>query len=521
MGCIGGRQLGQAIQQAYGRGQTDYTMEPLAYYSGGKPVGLVKPNDGVIFCCRRGEREIELTEAFTQADFPHFEREELPGLDFVILTMYHEKFMYLPIAFAPQKTQGTLAEALAKAGKTQFHTAESEKFAHVTYFLNGGNNAPFDGERDVKIPSLKGVPFDTVPEMKLAEVVETAAGALEKGYDFVVVNFANGDVVGHTANAAAKVKCAHAVDGQLGVLIETAKRLGYVLFISADHGNIETLYTPEGKPHVAHTANPVEFFIIDPLAKQPPRPVSGILGDIAPTLLSAMHVAVPKEMTGKNLAPEYDFGSNRKTLLVILDGWGVGPADDTNPIYTAKTPVWDFLAAAYPHSQLAASGEAVGLQAGKPGNSEAGHGNIGAGRVVMQDDIRLDKAMRDGSFARNEVFLSTMDRLKDRGGALHLLTLLTKKSSHGSVDYPLELLQMAKRSGLSEVYVHIILDGRSTEPGSAPALLEWFEDQIAQIGVGVISGGIGRGLALDRDGNYGKIQKAYDLFVRGTGERYG
>ena len=149
----GGILLAQAVKAAYSRGQTDYSMEPLVRIgSDGKPVGLVQNGDAVIFCCRRGEREIELTEAFTELDFPHFEREPLNDLDFVILTLYHDKFKDLPVAFAPSKLDHTLGEILSKAGKSQMRCSESEKFAHVTFFLNRGNNQPYPGEVDVRIP---------------------------------------------------------------------------------------------------------------------------------------------------------------------------------------------------------------------------------------------------------------------------------------------------------------------------------------------------------------------------------
>jgi 2,3-bisphosphoglycerate-independent phosphoglycerate mutase len=146
--------------------------------------------------------------------------------------------------------------------------------------------------------------------------------------------------------------------------------------------------------------------------------------------------------------------------------------------------------------------------------------NIGAGRVILQDDVRLDRAMKDGSFYTNEVFLHTMDEVKARGSSLHLLALLTEKSSHGSIDYPLALLKMAKERGLENVYIHVIFDGRSTEPGSAPMLLEKLESQMAEIGLGQIVTGVGRGIALDRDGNYNKIKRAFDALVFGVGRAY-
>jgi 2,3-bisphosphoglycerate-independent phosphoglycerate mutase len=158
------------------------------------------------------------------------------------------------------------------------------------------------------------------------------------------------------------------------------------------------------------------------------------------------------------------------------------------------------------------------LVAGKAGNSEAGHMNIGAGRIVLQDDVRLDQAMKDGSFYKNEVFCRTIQDVKLRHANLHLIALLTEKSSHGSIDYPLALLKMAKTSGLENVYLHVIFDGRSTVPGSAPELLEKLEKQMNEIGLGQIVSGVGRGIALDRDGNYGKTKLAFDAFVSGVGK---
>jgi 2,3-bisphosphoglycerate-independent phosphoglycerate mutase len=206
-------------------------------------------------------------------------------------------------------------------------------------------------------------------------------------------------------------------------------------------------------------------------------------------------------------------------LLVILDGWGIGRQDETNPIFLAQTPIWDDLLAHAPISRLQAAGEAVGLQKGKAGNSEAGHMNMGAGRVILQDDVRLDQAMQDGTFYKNETLLRVIAEVRQRGTALHLIGLLTEKSSHGSIDYPLAILKMAKEAGLKNVYLHLIFDGRSTEPGSAPALLEKLQAQLDSIGIGQIATGVGRGIALDRDGNYAKTKRAFDLMVFGDGRK--
>jgi 2,3-bisphosphoglycerate-independent phosphoglycerate mutase len=224
-------------------------------------------------------------------------------------------------------------------------------------------------------------------------------------------------------------------------------------------------------------------------------------------------------MTGRNLISSSLPIKADQILLLILDGWGIGKDDTTNPIHLARTPVWDNLIQQYPLTPLQAAGEAVGLKAGKAGNSEAGHMNIGAGRVVLQDDVRLDTAMHDGSFYTNEVFLQTIEDVKSRHSRLHLIGLLSEKSSHGSIDYPLALLQMAKTHGLAEVFIHIIFDGRSTQPGSAPELLARIEERIAEIGVGKIVTGVGRGIALDRDRNYFKTKLAYDAMVYGIGKK--
>lgn len=515
----GAAALAEGVKDLYAEGQTDYSLEPLVLVDNkNQPLGRIADGDAVIFCCRRGEREIELTEAFTEMGFSHFQRPDFQNLKFVILTLYHEKFATLPVAFAPSKMKQTLAETVSLAGLRQLHTSESEKFAHVTFFFNGGNNQPFPGEDDVRIPSPKGVPFDQVPELSLPQVVDQVLKGIEKQYDFIVTNFANGDVIGHTSNKDAKIQCAALVDRWLGQTVDAARAAGYVTLITADHGNLEVMTNPDGTPHVAHTTNPVDFILVYPGTNANESLQDGKLADVAPTILSILGLDQPPMMDGATLAPGWSWGDKPRVLLIILDGWGVGPEDPTNPIFLTQTPNWDGLLKNHPSSCLLASGEAVGLQDGKPGNSEAGHINLGSGRVVLQDDVRLDKAMKDGSFFTNEVFLNTIEDVKQRGASLHLLGLLTEKSSHGSIDYPLSLLKMAKEHGLENVFLHVIFDGRSTAPGSAPALLEKLETQVAEIGVGSVVTGVGRGLALDRDGNYGKIKLAFDALVNGAGK---
>ncbi len=515
----GGAQLAEAVKKAYTLGQDDYHLEPMVLVEDGKPVGKISDGDAAIFCCRRGEREIELTEMFTEEGFDQVERRKLKDLDFVIMTMYHDKFKDLPIAFAPSHVVKPLAQVLSDAGKTQFHCAESEKFAHVTFFFNGGENTPFPGEDDVCIPSPKGIDFDQQPELSLPKVADTVMDALGK-YDFVVTNFANGDVIGHTQNTEAKIKACGYVSQYLDKVVNDALSKGYVVAVTADHGNIEKLYTAAGKPDGAHTTNLVPFIMIDPADRSPIKLRDGSLGDVSPTVLDVMGIPQPAEMTGKSLAEGKDWGKDRKMLLIICDGWGLGTGDDGDAIHLADTPYWDSLLAGESWSKLNASGEFVGLGSGKAGNSEAGHSNLGAGRCVMQDDVRLDAAVKDGSFQKNSIFLEAIQHAKKNNSALHLLAYLTYKSSHGCIDYPLSICEMAKAEGLEKVFLHIIFDGRSTEPGSAPALLAETDARLDAIGVGRIVDGVGRGVVLDRDKNYDKVKRAYDAMVEGTGIQY-
>lgn len=516
----GGEALAAAVRKLYAAGQTDYSLDPIVLIDRkGTPIGRVSDGDALVFCCRRGEREIQLTEAFTEPSFNRFLRPALSKLTFIPLTLYHEKFKDLPVAFAPSRLRGTLGEQIGRAGLRQLHVAESEKYAHITFFFNGGQNQPFPGEIDERVPSPKGVAFESVPELSLAEVAGVVRRGISQRYDFIAVNFANGDVIGHTSSRDSKVKCAALVDAHLKAVVETATQAGYVVFITADHGNLELMMNSDGSPHVAHTTNPVPFIAIDPRSRSPERPRDGRLADVAPTLLAAMGIPPAGEFLEPGLLPDHVWEGPHRVLLIILDGWGNGARDATNPIFVAPTPFWDRLITESPCSQLGAAGEDVGLRPGKAGNSEAGHMNLGAGCVVLQDDTRLERAMQDGSFQSNAILCGAVEGAKERGANLHLIGLLSEKSSHGSIEYPLAILRMARARGLRDVYIHLIFDGRSTAPGSAPELLQKLDAQVREIGVGRIVTGVGRGIALDRDGNYDKTRRAYEALVLGKGEQ--
>jgi 2,3-bisphosphoglycerate-independent phosphoglycerate mutase len=515
------------VEQLYRQEEHDYNMPPLvAVDEAGTPLGRIRDGDSVIFCCRRGEREIQLTRSFVDPDFSEHPVKPFKELTFVPMTLYHEDFSHLPVAFPPLEIKDTLGEVVSQHGLKQARIAESEKFAHVTHFFNGRSRGEFPGEVDVYIPSRKDVAPVDAPELRIEEVTQRTTDFLARGeHQLIVVNLANGDVIGHIDNRDANLHAAEVIDRCLGVLISSAQRNGYITTVTADHGVFEQMTTAQGKPSTAHTTNPVPFILVgEGYAPNQIKLRSGKLANVAPTLLEIMRLTKPKAMRCHSLirriAPvgERIDSHPNLMLLVILDGCGIGLRDESNPLFTASTPVLDHLNATCSLTRLKASGTAVGLLADKPGNSESGHMNIAAGRVVLQDDVRVERALKDGSWMRNPAFLHAIQAAQQNRGSLHLLALLSKKSSHGSMDYALQMLKLAQDRGMGRVFIHMIFDGRSTAPGSAPRLLVEFGMKMQRIGLGRIVTGIGRGYALDRDQNYqDRTRVAYEAMVYGKG----
>ncbi len=294
-----------AINDAYERGETDEFIKPIlmdnSCLSPEKGVGPVRDGDAVIFFNFRADRARELTRAFTEEGFSEFDVSGRPKLaGFVTMTRYDETFA-LPVAFAPMTLDRILGQVVSEAGLNQLRIAETEKYAHVTYFFNGGEEKPFRGEDRVLIPSPKEVAtYDQKPEMSAREVAQELVNRIEENdYALVVVNFANCDMVGHTGILEAAIKAVEVVDECVGLVTEKFREKDGAVIITADHGNAEIM-ADNGKPVTAHSTDPVPLYLVDDTRKDAALK-RGILADVAPTILEIMGLPIPVEMTGKVL----------------------------------------------------------------------------------------------------------------------------------------------------------------------------------------------------------------------------
>jgi len=292
-----------AVREAFARGETDEFIKPTVILEGDRPVATIDDGDAVVFFNFRADRARQLTRALTDPDFSGFQREKIPSLSyFVCFTLYDETFD-LPVAFPPEKLHRIWGEEVSRAGLTQLRIAETEKYAHVTYFFNGGEERTFPGEERKLIPSPREVPtYDLKPEMSAYGITEELIRRLrEKRYGLVVLNFANGDMVGHTGVLEAAIKAVRVVDECVGRVVRAFREThGGPVIVTADHGNCELMADENGHPHTAHTHNPVPFYLVDDRFRGR-RLRRGILADIAPTALHLMGIPVPEEMTGRVL----------------------------------------------------------------------------------------------------------------------------------------------------------------------------------------------------------------------------
>lgn len=307
-----------AVRAAYDRGETDEFVRPSVITgvaggsrgrirgSGGFPPGhsngRIRAGDGVIFFNFRADRARQITRALTEHDFNAFPRgTSLEPLYYTGMTRYDET-LEVPYAFPPLELRNTLGEYLSKQGLTQLRIAETEKYAHVTYFFNGGEEEPFPGEKRILIPSPRVATYDLQPEMSAYQVTDTLLAKLRgEPPDFIVLNYANPDMVGHTGVLLAAVRAVEVVDECLGKVLEAILDLGGAALVISDHGNVEVMRDQEtGQPHTAHTPNPVPCILVDD-RRRDARLRPGILGDVAPTLLEVIGLEKPEEMTGKSL----------------------------------------------------------------------------------------------------------------------------------------------------------------------------------------------------------------------------
>ncbi|GIZ14800.1 2,3-bisphosphoglycerate-independent phosphoglycerate mutase [Capnocytophaga catalasegens] len=285
----------KALQESYDAGVTDEFVEPIVMVgTNDKPLATIQPDDVVIFFNYRTDRGRELTQALSQQDFPEQGMKKLP-LYYVTMTNYDKNFVGIRVIYNNDNLTNTLGEVLSKAGKKQIRIAETEKYPHVTFFFSGGREEPFEGEKRLLCPSPKVATYDLKPEMSAYDIRDAIIPELKKQeVDFVCLNFANGDMVGHTGVLEAAVKACEAVDACTKAVIETGLDNGYTTLVIADHGNCEVMKNEDGSPNTAHTTNPVPFILVD---KDKIAVKDGILGDIAPTILKLMGVEQPEEMT--------------------------------------------------------------------------------------------------------------------------------------------------------------------------------------------------------------------------------
>ncbi|MCR4922331.1 MAG: 2,3-bisphosphoglycerate-independent phosphoglycerate mutase [Bacteroidaceae bacterium] len=287
----------EAMQDSYDEGVTDEFVKPI----NNKTVdGTIKEGDVVIFFNYRNDRAKELTIVLTQQDMPEQGMKTIPGLQYYCMTPYDASFTGVHILFPKENVMNTLGEYISSKGLKQLHTAETEKYAHVTFFFNGGREMPYEGEDRILVASPKVATYDLQPEMSAFLVKDKLVAAIkEDKYDFIVVNFANGDMVGHTGVYEAIEKAVVAVDSCVHDVIETAKAVGYEAIIIADHGNADNAINPDGTPNTAHSLNPVPFIYVT--EKKDAKVENGVLADVAPSILHIMGLEQPKEMTGKCL----------------------------------------------------------------------------------------------------------------------------------------------------------------------------------------------------------------------------
>ncbi len=519
--------LVRGIKKAYQAGQEDEALDPMVMVDpSGRPPGRIGKGEYVIFYNIRGEREVELTESLINRNFTHFPVKKDLHLNFVTMIEYSSS-LNARVAFPSEgKIKNTFAEVLSEAGISFLKISESEKEMHVGFFMNGKSDEIFPGEERIVVPSPEVVSsYALKPEMSASQVTgEISLKLNDPSYRAIVANLANVDVLGHIEDKAAALKAVEEVDRQLGRIIEDCRTQGITLIVTSDHGTVEEWLYSDGTVNTGHTKNPVPFVLADFSAEAQESwdlKREGELADVAPTLLVLLGLAKPVEMSGESLilhSPKEE-NEERRVLLLILDGWGMREEKEANLIAEAETPNFDKLWAHFPRALLKASGEAVGMPSNTVGNSEAGHLHLGAGRRILLDRVRIDRAIEDGSFFRNEAFLWAMRGAKKDHKSLHLLGIVSKYSSHGTIKHLFALLRLAKQLDVKPVFVHSLIGRRGEKPESGAAYVAKVEEMCQSLSIGEVVTVMGRFWALDREENWDRIEKAYRALVYGEGIR--
>ncbi|MDQ3282347.1 MAG: 2,3-bisphosphoglycerate-independent phosphoglycerate mutase [Acidobacteriota bacterium] len=293
----------ETMRRFYEQGVTDEFMEPLSVVNAdGSHRGRVEDGDALIFFNFRADRMRQIVTAFKDQEFDGFHRAVHPNVHLATMNRYHEKFD-LPVVFPPEEVRNNLGEVLSRAGLKQFRIAETEKYAHVTFFFNGGSDTQFPGEERLLVPSPKVATYDLKPEMSVNEVADKVVEAVaSKQYDVVIMNIANPDMVGHTGKMDAAIAAVHDTDVAVDRILRAVEQVSGVALISADHGNAELMFDENtGQPHTAHTTNPVPLILFDPHKRYGALRGGGVLSNVAPTILTILGIDKPAEMTAESL----------------------------------------------------------------------------------------------------------------------------------------------------------------------------------------------------------------------------
>ncbi|KAJ3067185.1 hypothetical protein HDU98_009617, partial [Podochytrium sp. JEL0797] len=647
-----------AVKECYTRDITDEFLKPLVLPNA---QGTIQDNDTVIFFNYRSDRMRELSAALGIAPCP-FEAEKIPkNLNITTMTQYKADYPFACV-FPPQKMDNVLAEWLGKKAIPQCHIAETEKYAHVTFFFNGGSEAQFLKEERELIPSPRVATYDLKPSMSAIEVGHKTAERIGTNqFPFVMCNFAPPDMVGHTGIYPAAMKGVEATDEAIGIIAKACKDNGYILFVTADHGNAEKMIAAGGTPHTAHTCNVVPFvmdnaegkfkrpgradaldnqddsfpdntlpnanftasdirtlfaakgftdrdiwlgkwsqtptafsnafyinlqdvasyqlqrnglYVLPSLSDNSPTPMALLPSDVALTQDAAfkaivndygngqqwfygdfsdsfarllelgvadglvsgfVETSVPRvtstlavgtsilEVKGdRGLRPLGLHYYGNKVCLIVIDGWGIAPAEESvgNAVLHAETPVMDAMAQSQTgYTTLAAHGLAVGLPDGLMGNSEVGHLNIGAGRVVYQDIVRIDLSVKNKTLASQPHFAAALQNAKNGNGRLHFAGLLSDGGVHSHQEHLYAMLEAAKDAGVPQAFIHAFGDGRDTSPRSAATYLEQLKVKLDALHYGTLATVVGRYYAMDRDKRWERVKLAYDAIVLGAGEK--